>query len=195
MSIVIGLDLSLTATGLAEIEDGNVVTTYRVRSTGRKGDTLVDRSKRLTGLAHEITEWWYEGDEPDLAVVESPAYGAKYGSPHDRSGLWWMVVRNLIGMGIPVATVAPMSRAKYGTGRGNAKKADVLEAVRSHYGPHVQCEYGIPDDNVADAILLAAMGARLLGEPASCEGDLEPSKLSALDKVEWPEGVERVAPS
>lgn len=186
MSTVIGLDLSLTATGLAEVQDGEVVTTYRVKSAGKKDDNLAAREERLSSLADQIIEWVLEGDDPDLVVIESPAYGAKFGSPHDRSGLWWMVVKALRREGFPIATVAPMSRAKYGTGRGNARKPDVLEAVRVNYGPYVASPYGIPDDNVADAILLAAMGARILGDPVTCEGDLPKAQLDSLDKVAMP---------
>lgn len=189
MATVIGLDLSLTATGLAEVQDGEVVTTYRVKSAGKKDDDLEARGKRLKRLSDEIMEWVLEGDDPDLVVIESPAYGAKFGSPHDRSGLWWSIVSRLMAEGFPIATVAPMSRAKYGTGRGNARKPDVLEAVRVNYGPFVASPYGIPDDNVADAVLLAAMGARIIGEPVECEGDLPTTHLSALDKVALPFGL------
>lgn len=189
MKTVIGMDLSLTATGLAEVQDGEVVTTYRVRSTGKKDDDLAARGERLESLSTQIIEWVMEGDDPDLVVIESPAYGAKFGSPHDRSGLWWLVVKNVLGLGFPIATVAPMSRAKYGTGRGNARKPDVLEAVKVNYGPFVASPYGIPDDNVADAILLAAMGARVLGEPVACEGQLPKAHVDAIDKMALPEGL------
>lgn len=193
MSTVIGLDLSLTASGLAEVRDGLVVNTFRVQSKGKKDDDLQARQFRLRNLSNEIIEW-VNGEDCDLIVIESPAYGAKFGSPHDRSGLWWLVVDGLADLDceVPIATAAPMSRAKYGTGKGNAKKAEVLAAVRESYGPGLASEYGIPDDNVADAILLASMGARILGEPVLSEGDLHPSKLSALDKMALPRGLEPV---
>lgn len=182
MAAVLGLDLSLTATGLAEVRDGKVVGTTRVRSSGSKDATLKQRQERLHGIGQDIAEWVSE-EPSDLIVIESPSYGSKFGSPHDRSGLWWLVVNHLSLLGHEIATVAPMSRAKYGTGNGAARKADVLEAVRLRF-PEEHAAGMIPDDNVADAILLASMGARILGDPV--EGDLPPKCLEALEKVAMP---------
>lgn len=183
MATVLGLDLSLTATGLAEVEDGEVVATHRVKSTGRKDATLIERQKRIHQCALEIVEW-VDGDDCDLIVIESPAYGSKFGSPHDRSGLWWLVTNHLLLLEHNVATVAPMARAKYGTGNGAARKKDVEEAVRLRF-PELNAAGQIPDDNVADAILLACMGSRMLGEPVE-KTELSVKELASLDAVKMP---------
>lgn len=183
MATVLGLDLSLTATGLAEVKDGEVTNTFRVKSTGSKDATLAQRQVRLHRLATEIVEWVDE-DDCDLIVIESPSYGSKFGSPHDRSGLWWLVTNHLLLLEHEVATVAPMSRAKYGTGNGGARKKEVEEAVRLRF-PELDEAGLIPDDNVADAILLACMGARVLGDPVE-KCDLPEKALDALEAVKMP---------
>ena len=76
--------------------------------------------------------------------------------------------------------VPASSRAKYATGRGNAGKDEVLLAVSRRY-PHAP----IVNNDQADAVALAAMGARLLGEPI--EDSLPKTHLDALAKLAAPE--------
>ena len=178
---VVGIDLSLTNTGYAKCQMAGGSFHWEVagyRSTGKKGDSLSQRHMRLsdidTSIAHAV-----DLDEPDLVVVEAPSFGSRYGSQHDRSGLWWMVVDGLIFNGYPVATVPPTSRAKYATGKGNAGKDEVLASVVRTYG-----SADVTDNNIADAVVLAAMGMRHLGYPV--ELDMSQVKLTAMDGAEWP---------
>ena len=57
-----------------------------------------------------------------------------------------------------VVEVSPTARA-HATGKGTARKDAVIAAVESRY------EVGVANDNEADAIVLAAIGARLVGFP------------------------------
>ena len=68
--------------------------------------------------------------------------------------------------------VPPKTRAKYATGNGGADKRAVLAAVRAAYP-----QFTIRNDNEADAVVLAAIGARSLGHPID---DLPASHLAAL---------------
>ncbi|HET6917068.1 MAG TPA: hypothetical protein VFH56_13330, partial [Acidimicrobiales bacterium] len=153
MSVVIGLDLSLTATGFAA--DGTLRT---IRSTGRAGDDLtarLARLDRLTGaIAGEVARVANEaGRERVVVVIEAPAFSRTTGHQHDRSGLWWLVVSELASWdGVDVVEVSPTARAKYATGKGNAGKAAVVSAVSHRY------EVTFTDDNTADAFVLRAMG-------------------------------------
>jgi hypothetical protein len=56
-----------------------------------------------------------------------------------------------------VYIIPPRSRAKYATGNGNAKKEAVMESVQ------LQTKINVSDHNIADAMVLATMGARLGG--------------------------------
>lgn len=177
---VLGIDLSLTCTGLAFVQDGRVEWTQTIKSTGKKGDTLRQRETRIYDIVNQIrgvTERW----EPALAVIESPSFGSVHGSAHDRSGLWWGTVRALFRRHIAVAQVSPMQRAKYGTGKGNSAKGAVHMEVKETYG---RDDLPIFTNDEADAVLLAAMGARHFGEIV--EEYLTDMHLAAMDKVVWP---------
>lgn len=181
---VVGLDLSLTSTGIAYVYPSGRGVTARVTSKGKAGATLDQRYARLQHIASSVTEL-IRGDL-DLVVIEAPAMSRTTGHQHDRSGLWWLVVSWLRGHSIPVAEVAPTARAKYATGRGNAAKDDVLSAVIRRY-PHVD----VNGNDEADALILAAMGARWLGQPL--ELGLSIPQISAMDKVAWPAHLRGVA--
>lgn len=178
--IVAGIDLSLANTGLAVIHDDPTPLVRRVRSKGTADDTLQQRYKRLVDIGNFITGWV---GFPDLVVIEAPAFSRTTGHQHDRSGLWWLLVESLITKGVPVAEVPPTSRAMYATGAGNGGKGNVIEAVTRRY-PHVDTG---GDDNLCDALVLAAMGARHLGHPI--EHTLPQTHLRAMDKIKWPAAV------
>ena len=172
---VVGLDLSLTATGIAHTyPGGSIVET--ITSTGLRGDTTFDRACRLGYLTNKILD---NLGDARLIVIEGPAYSRANPGMHDRSGLWWLVVDAIYNRGYELAVVTPTSRAKYATGKGNAGKDQVLLAVARRY-PDVE----VTNNNEADALVLAAMGARRLGHPID---DLPKTHLAALDAAEWPD--------
>jgi len=72
----------------------------------------------------------------------------------------------------------PKVRAIYATGKA-LDKDQVLAAVVRRY-PNVP----IGNNNEADALILAAMGARKLGHPY--EPSLPQTHLRAMDGAEWP---------
>lgn len=169
---VVGLDLSLTATGYAG-PDG----TKLIKSTGHKGDTLVQRADRLNLLRCEIVATVLE-TPPDLVCVEAPSLGQqRQGGTHDRSGLWWLVANGLIAAGLQVIEVPPASVKKYSTGKGNAQKPDVRMAVFKRYGEDFR------DDNECDAFVLRAIGLDLLGHPLI---EMPLTQRAALEKLPRP---------
>ena len=197
---IIGLDLSLTATGIATI-DGDTIDVSTVRSSGAKDASLSDRASRINRLVDQIvalsmpesrsSRIWREtgrrlgvvvgAPRPDLVVIEQPAFSRTTGHHHDRSGLWWQTVTTLLEYGVPVVEVTPSGLKKYATGKGNADKDTVLLAVARRF-PDVE----IRNNNEADALVLAAMGADHLGCPI---GDMPAVNRAALDAVRWPEAV------
>ena len=176
---IIGLDLSLTSTGLAEWHDG-ARRTYRHGRAGKLTDTLAQRANRLDDSRRETLDWVYDnGNEyADLVLVESHTFAAKGGSQHDRSGLWWLVVEALIANGTPVVEASPSSIKLFATGKGNAGKDEVLAAVvRRHPG----VEFKTNDE--ADALTLVDMGVAHWSHD-----ELDPTAYQqrALDKLVWP---------
>lgn len=179
--VVIGLDLSLTSTGGCLTIGGRVQEMWSIPTTGKKSATLEQRADRLGSIANRVIEY-VKGDDTDLVVIEGPSYGSRFGSPHDRSGLWWLVVRDVLLEGVPVAVVAPQARAKYGTGSGGSKKDVVLAHVIERYADVAPKP---KNDDEADALLLASMGSRHLGFPVE-PGELPEANLASLDGVAWP---------
>lgn len=161
---VLGIDPSLTGTGVARVHHDGAV---QVRHFGRKGkraETLTDRRARIQELYTEALTWglgWQPaGDDPvrdpQLAVIEAPSHGSVGGSAWDRAHLWWSLVA---GIGPPlVATVAPATRAKWATGSGKGDKAAVSAALQ-----RIWPDVDIDCTDCADALALATMAAQHLG--------------------------------
>jgi crossover junction endodeoxyribonuclease RuvC len=179
---VVGLDLSLTCTGVAVATENGAITD-RITSTGRADATLHDRAERLRLLQHKIRG---HVTHADLVVIEGPSYGSTTPHQHDRSGLWWLVIADLRNLAYPVVEVAPKCRMRYATGRGNASKDDVLSAVIRRY-PHID----VNGNDEADSLVLAAMGMRHLGAPL--EPTLPVTHLAAMTAVAWPEALSCVS--
>lgn len=174
--IVTGLDLSLTSTGWATITDTGDITTGRIQSKGTKTATLTDRRTRLGDLSDRIS---IQAEKSDLVVIEYPTLSQGRQSGHlDRHGLWWLVVGQLLTWDITVVEVTASSLKKYATGKGNADKDTVLLAVARRF-PHVD----LNGNDEADALVLAAMGARHLGQPID---DMPLTHTTAMSKVAWP---------
>jgi Holliday junction resolvasome RuvABC endonuclease subunit len=144
--LLIGLDLSLAGTGMSDGEK-----TWLIRSAGKKNDDLATRTARLRKIRAEVIT---RCEGAGLVVIEGPTYMTSTGHMHDRSGLWWLVVMALQHRGIGVVEVSPPTLKKYATGRGNAKKGELIEAATRRF-PHVETG---GDDNRADALWLHAMG-------------------------------------
>ncbi|WP_434315866.1 hypothetical protein [Leifsonia sp. P73] len=173
---VVGLDLSLTGTGVALL-GGEHPRTQTIRSKGKADDGLLTRARRLHKLADEVIGWAALGD---IVIIEQPAYGQTGGSHHDRSGLWWITMHALtvLDAGVRFAEVTPQGVKMYATGRGNASKSEVLAQVIKRYP-----QADVANDNEADALVLAAIGARLAGHPI--EDSLPAANLRAMEKVRW----------
>lgn len=183
-----GLDLSLTSTGVAWSRGGEIVQVERVRTSGSRDATLPQRRDRLNGILQRLHRIIIDGD-PELVVVEAPSFGSQHGSAHDRSGLWWLVMDMLCDLTqYRVATVSPQGRAKYATGKGRADKQEVFDAVCSTYGHFspvrkVQRLGWRQGNDMADAVLLAAMGSRRLGHPIE---QVSEAQYQAYIAADWP---------
>lgn len=173
--IVVGIDPSLSCTGLAAVDEFGGVWTGRAK-TDTVPMVLTERRRRIrTALSRILMQL---PAQADLFVLESPSPRSQFGNHNDRVGLYWLLVDQLLARG-QVVEVGPKTRAIYATGDGNAKKPAVVAAMRG-----LGLDAAVPDDNVADALTLALMGARYLGIPA--DGDLDRQHLRAMDTPSWP---------
>lgn len=169
--LVVGLDLSLTGTGLAHMRGTEAVT-----------DTIAPPPNRQTGLPRLRwlrTELVALIGQPDLLVVEGPSYSSFGRGTHDRAGLYWLILDALWNRGIPVAVAPPANLKQYATGKGGGKTASkdaVLLSAARRYPTFTG------DNNAADALWLAAMGtAYLTGQHV-----VPVAHQAALAKVNWP---------
>lgn len=174
MTAIIGLDLSLTATGIATMDKASKLDVHTVttRKTGHERlnhilDTIEDR------VGGYERAW-------DLVVVEGASYASQGSARWQLAELHGLVKHQLWLQSLPYVLVAPQARAKYATGRGNAGKDEVLLAVDRRYGHLIR----VGDNNSADALVLVAMAADHYGQPLATVPQIN---REALAKVEWPD--------
>lgn len=172
---ILGVDASLTSTGVALIS-GESVTTAAICSTGKRGDLLPARVARLNAMLAGVRPWVRPGA---LVVIEGPAFGAPGGSTWDRAGLWHRLVAMFYELDCEVAIVGNSTRAKWATGSGKSDKAGVAVAV-SRLVPDVN----VPTSDEADALVLALMGAQALGSRPQTK-----ARAESTAKGVWPESV------
>ncbi|WP_104087982.1 hypothetical protein [Arthrobacter sp. GMC3] len=184
---IVGIDPSLTSTGIAIKDHEGHIHRERIRSTGKKTDTWDMRGARIKRLAETIV-----GHVPSnsLVIIESPSYGSISTSAHDRSGLWWAIHQKLIAKGCDIVPATPAQRMMYATGKGGGKDAgkDMVLAQTIRRYPQID----ITGNDLADAVIFLAIGCRLNGQPL--EDSLPQTHLNALNKLALPETVPTHAP-
>lgn len=158
---LIGIDPSLTATGIATPED-----TFTVKSKA-------DGDGRLMDLYMQVFEQAVHADFAAIEDLPTHAQGA------GKTGMAQGAVRvALLNCSTEYVKIPPACLKKYATGKGNATKPDMRMALYQRTGLDLR------DDNQVDAWWLRAMLCDALGEPV-CQ--LPKSHRDSLAKVEWPD--------
>lgn len=148
---VLGVDQSLTSTGVAVLDAGTLDVLEAVRPGRLRGCERVQFIlDRVCALARTC----------DAVAVEGPAMHAQGSAVTAIFGLYGCLVQDLWRMGHSPWVVPPSVRALYATGKGNAGKDQVLAAVIHRYG-----DERIVGNDLADALVIADIVARRLGEP------------------------------
>jgi Holliday junction resolvasome RuvABC endonuclease subunit len=160
---VLGLDLSISATGVALPDD--TVRTIKTRPA--------DGDRRLVMIETFITTVTIG---VDLAVIEDlPTHAMSAGITGMVHGVARAVLTNA---GIPYALITPATLKAFATGKGNADKTAMAMAAFKRAG----LEFA--DDNQCDAFWLRAAGLDHLGHALF---DLPAAQRERLAKVAWPE--------
>jgi Holliday junction resolvasome RuvABC endonuclease subunit len=162
---VIGIDPSLTATGIARA-DGTLTV------VGGPADLRDHRLALIYNAVHDACMI----DDPDLVVLEDlPKHAHSAGI----TGMVQGVVRlALVQLQVSYATVVASTLKKYATGRGTADKADMRMALYRRAGIDER------DDNLVDAWWLRHAGLDQLGEPVLT---VPKAQRDVLDVVSWPD--------
>ncbi|WP_246102616.1 crossover junction endodeoxyribonuclease RuvC [Streptomyces piniterrae] len=170
---IIGLDLSLTSTGVA-LPDG---TTYRIKTRA------VDADNRLVLIRDNIRRA-LATHRPHLAVVEDLPITANSAGI---TGMVHGIVRaELADAEVPRALIAAATLKAYAADNGRADKAQM--AAAAYLAAGVQ----FPDDpggDRCDAWWLRAAGHDWWGTPLF---DLPDAQRARLTKAKWPVGVPRL---
>jgi Holliday junction resolvasome RuvABC endonuclease subunit len=154
---VVGLDLSMAATGIAE-SDGRTCT---IRPSGTGDARLVQIRGEVRAAVHG-TDFVAIED-----IVARSAAAATLGMVHG-------AVRVMLQSGPPYVLITPATLKKFATGRGNAGKPEMAVALFKRFGLE------LTDDNQVDAFWLRAAGHQILGEPLA---PMPSSQVDALKAV------------
>lgn len=183
---VVGLDLSLTSSGMSDGFQSRVrQTSPEDGPTEARFESILDEARRFVDRnpASPLLQ-----PRADLVVIESGAFsrGAQAASAEQLAGLRFLVRHWLWSIAVPFAMVTPTGLKAYVTGHGVATKQQMAAAVHERYGidlSGLKVSEGRYD--VADAFGLAAMGYHRLGHALRREGP--PPPLKSLQAVRWPE--------
>ncbi|SHP27473.1 gp6 protein [Mycobacteroides abscessus subsp. abscessus] len=185
MSVIVGLDLSLTGSAIAAIslETGELATAVH-RSPAPADDALGAHVQRHRELIDGIVSQTL-ACEPALVVVEGLQFSVKEkdSSLTRRGFLWWAVAEGLVRGGAPVVEVAPSQIKQFATGKGNASKSEVVAAYAAAWpdatrGPNVA--------DRSDASFAAALGVAWLRYDAALPFKITVPRRKALAKIRPP---------
>lgn len=165
---IMGLDLSLTSTGVSINGSTQVV------STKLKG------VERLSVMNHSILEI-AKAENVDIVLIEGYSFASRSGQAFSIGELGGCVRLTLWENRIPYVEIPPTCRAKFATGRGNASKGEVISAISAKTGIIFS---GASGNDECDAWVLEQMGQAKINQSAY---GWTKEQLSALDKVDWNE--------
>ncbi|MFB4284893.1 hypothetical protein ACBJ59_57165 [Nonomuraea sp. MTCD27] len=175
---VVGLDLSLTATGMAnglgwcEKVGRDGITNMPLRTKYR---TLNDLASRIVVLSN--------AEHAHLVLVEKLVFNRQdggRGGAGERSYLYYRTMGIIADAGVPIVEVPQATLKTYALGKGSGSKGEIVDSIARRLP--VFNTGG--DHNMADAATLAALGADHLGHPLA---DMPKAHRAALDKLTWPE--------
>lgn len=169
---VIGLDLSITSTGVC-LPDG---TTYRIKTQAREGD------RRLLHIRDSVADDLAE-HRPHLAVIEDLPTKMQATAVKGIGGVHGVVKAALLDAGVPYALLAPATLKKYAADHGNADKARMAAAAYLAAGVEFADDKG---GDQCDAWWLRAAGHDACGAPLF---DMPTAQRDRLSVVEWPVGL------
>lgn len=187
---VVGGDISLTASGIAWPDRAIVHGLKRLTklAPGPREHALNelanDLAARMWGRDDNESYWDRSGPDgyPLLAVLENLPTSGLAAMSTEKAYVWHELVRALHRHGVPILEVSPATIKKYATGKGNASKAAVIDALARRM-PWFET---LGDDNLCDAAWACAIGCDLLGAPIV---EVPKTHRDALAKLKLPPGL------
>jgi crossover junction endodeoxyribonuclease RuvC len=146
------------------------------------------RAKELTGVGSEdpkrmatlIDEVMRHLQPDDVICIEGFGFASQQAI--QLGGIGWGIRMALFRRGIPYIDVPPASMKKFATGRGNAKKDEMVLPIYRKWG------FEHSSDNVRDAFVLAKIAAALRGDsdPTVQPNSLTTYQAEVLDAIVAP---------
>lgn len=163
---LLALDLSLRCSGWASSTECGTLVPPKGRDRGLP---------RLAWIRDEVLA---KAVPCSLVIVEGLAFGAQGRAMLDLAGLAAVIRLALFESGTPFVDVPPSVLKKFATGKGNAKKDEVLAAAirRLSYAGH--------DGNEADALWLLHAGLCHYDLPRAV--DVPRAQRESLAVIPWP---------
>ncbi|AYP69995.1 RuvC-like Holliday junction resolvase [Mycobacterium phage CRB2] len=191
MPLVLGIDTSLTATGLCQVAFqgldnsgapvGLVMRTATVSAPppAKNGDrSKRAMARRVNRLLEQIGEA-LDDHRPDLIAMEALAYAAKGEGVWVLPWIWGRVIELCEERDIPLIVVGTSQLKKYVVGKGagpGTDKDSVMLAVAKRW-PQAE----VSNNNEADATAVASIGCRYLGYPIE---QLPKDHLTIMAKID-----------
>lgn len=164
---ILGIDASLTSTGLCILENGAVENTGLIRTYDLRGMSrlryIADKLQVCIGLY-----------EPDFIVIEGYAMGIRGGRVFDIGEMGGVMKAVIYNKKIEAIIVAPTSMKKFITEKGNAKKAQIRDSLLLNW------DIDTDQEDIADAIGLALFGHYLKNK--RLQRSVSVNKREALQK-------------
>lgn len=161
MSTVIGIDPSIRNTGVCILSNNDRRLIYNIKVSNK--DSLPVQLNTMRNRILNMAFYHCRGNDACwLAVIEGPisplALGNQGGKGFNNNIMAiGCILSALAELELPTLIVAPNTRAKYATGKGNAKKDEVHQIAREIFDLPME-----HDNNAADALILGYMAAELV---------------------------------
>ena len=174
---VVGIDQSLTETGIVVITDGVLISSAVIKPGTRRGIVRLMYVEEELSKAIPIVA--------DLIVMEGYAFNPRAGQSFSLGELGGIVKRLAYTKKKLLISIAPGTLKKYVTGDGSAKKNVMLLGAFKKFG--ITCT----NDNECDAYCLARIGSEFLKAEApggSVPAAFKPIHKAILKYNDWTDG-------
>lgn len=178
MTVVVGVDPSISATGCTVWRDGEI-SVHTIKSDTKEPWPV--RWRQIKQGILSAAGMVMQGYRDALMVIEQPP--ATYVGPAaalPNHGLYAILIDWWWSFDMTYVDIQPTQLKKFATGKGNSSKEAVLLAIERTYGHLAK----VRNNNESDSFALAAMGLHHYGAPLL---QLPVSHIEKLDVIHWPE--------
>ena len=154
--VFVGIDQSITSSGLVVINDkGEILETRLIETKSKIKKVEVSYEERfdfiLTTIYEIISKY-----KDFFIFIEGISYHSISQRSYQQGALHWLIVVMCYKNNFKYSVVAPTANKKFMTGKGNAKKEDMIYHVKNKY------DIDFKSSDLCDAFSLAQYGREML---------------------------------